>query len=309
MTAVRTSVDRSPSPEKPSPSAPDWTTTCLNCGAGLTGPFCAECGQRAAPPHPTLRELGGEAFAELSGWDGKVAETMRALLRKPGKLTREFLEGRRSRYVSPLRLYLTCSVIYFLIAASAPPRSRSSIVVSPGAAVGSGQARNIADAQKGSNVTDEDRREIERMVNKAPRIIRPLLHRVSNDSEGLQAQMLGAMPKALFALLPVFAGILMIFFRKRHFSEHLYFAFHLHAFIFVAISFSTAVRYLNWQTAEIVAGIVVLLWIPIYAHLSFKRVYGESTAKTIAKEIGIGALYVAASLPAMVLLAIWVASH
>ncbi len=309
MTAVRPSVDRLPAPEKLSSSAPDWTTTCLNCGAGLTGPFCAECGQRAAPPHPTLRELGGEAFAELSGWDGKVAETMRALLRKPGKLTREFLEGRRARYVSPLRLYLTCSVIYFLVAASAPPRFRSSIVVTPGASVAIGQSRNVADAQKGSAVTDEDRREIERMVNKAPRIIRPLMRRVSNDSEGFQAEMLAAMPKALFALLPVFAAILTIFFRKRHFAEHLYFAFHLHAFIFVAMSFSTAVRYLHWQTGEIIVGILVLLWIPIYAHLSFRRVYGESAGRTIAKEIGIGALYVAASLPAIVLLAIWVASH
>jgi hypothetical protein len=309
MTAVRTSVDRLPAPETATPSAADWTTTCLNCGAGLTGPFCAECGQRAAPPHPTLRELGGEAFAELSGWDGKVAETMRALIRRPGKLTREFLEGRRARYVSPLRLYLTCSVIYFLVAASTPPRFKTSIVRTPAISIGSGQTRSIVDAKKGSNLTDEDRREIERVVNKAPRLIRPLMQRASTDAEGLQQQMFAAMPKALFALLPVFAAILTIFFRKRHFSEHLYFAFHLHAFIFVAISFSTAVRYLHWQMGEILAGILVLLWIPIYAHLSFRRVYGQSAVKTIAKEIGIGALYVTASIPAIVLLAIWVASH
>ena len=45
---------------------------CLNCGSALVGPFCAECGQRAVPPYPTLRELVGDAFAELSGWDGTL---------------------------------------------------------------------------------------------------------------------------------------------------------------------------------------------------------------------------------------------
>ena len=127
MTAIETAPRVRETTSRPTPD--DWRTTCLNCGASLSGSFCSECGQRAAPPHPSLRELGGEAFAELSGWDGKVAETVRALLRKPGKLTIEFLEGRRARYLSPLRLYLMCSVIYFLIAASAPTNLRSSIVI------------------------------------------------------------------------------------------------------------------------------------------------------------------------------------
>ena len=52
---------------------------CLNCGHELHGQFCSECGQRAVPPHPTVRELAGDAFAEFSGWDGKFAETIRRL--------------------------------------------------------------------------------------------------------------------------------------------------------------------------------------------------------------------------------------
>jgi hypothetical protein len=92
---------------------------CLNCGAELHGPFCTDCGQRVVPPYPTLREMAGDAWQEFSGWDGRFARTLRMLIH-PGALTLEVLEGRRARYVSPLRLYLVASIMFFLIAAAAP---------------------------------------------------------------------------------------------------------------------------------------------------------------------------------------------
>ena len=75
---------------------------CLNCGAALRSAFCAECGQRAVPAHPTMSELAGDAFAELSGWDGKFISTFRTLLTKPGELTRQFVEGKRVRFIAPV---------------------------------------------------------------------------------------------------------------------------------------------------------------------------------------------------------------
>src|SRR5215218_4083043 len=96
------------------------STQCLNCGADLAGPFCAHCGQRDVPPYPSVRELAVDAFWELSGWDGRFMSTVRALINHPGMLTREFLEGRRARYLSPLRLYLLASLVYFVLASAAP---------------------------------------------------------------------------------------------------------------------------------------------------------------------------------------------
>src|SRR3954463_7986297 len=83
-----------------------WKVKCLNCGAALAGPFCAECGQRAVPPHPTVGELAGDALSEFAGWDGKFVETFRVLLRPPGELTRRWLDGQRVAFIAPLRLYL-----------------------------------------------------------------------------------------------------------------------------------------------------------------------------------------------------------
>src|SRR4051812_14377233 len=96
-----------------------WQVQCLNCKAPLAGAFCSSCGQRAVPPDPTLRELAGDAFVEMSGWDGKFAETFRLLLRKPGEITRQWIEGRRVSFIAPVRLYLTASVVYFVVSAAA----------------------------------------------------------------------------------------------------------------------------------------------------------------------------------------------
>ena len=50
-------------------------STCLNCGAELHGAFCSRCGQRVIPPYPTMRELVGDAWHELSGYDGRFMRT------------------------------------------------------------------------------------------------------------------------------------------------------------------------------------------------------------------------------------------
>ena len=87
-------------------------TSCLNCGAELDGAFCSACGQRSVPADPTVAELAGDAWQELSGYDGRIAATFRSLL-QPGRLTLDYLSGKRARYLSPLKLYFTLSLIYF----------------------------------------------------------------------------------------------------------------------------------------------------------------------------------------------------
>ena len=86
---------------------------CLNCGAALTGAYCARCGQKATRPDLTLGGFLHETTHELAHWDGKVPATLKTLFLKPGQLTIDFLAGRRARWLSPLRVYLICSVAFF----------------------------------------------------------------------------------------------------------------------------------------------------------------------------------------------------
>ncbi|MEM6514067.1 MAG: DUF3667 domain-containing protein [Pseudomonadota bacterium] len=89
---------------------------CLNCGAARSGRFCTECGQdgdRRLANLPTLIRRGASAVLDV---DEPLLKTLRRLFLNPGRLTRDYAEGRFASQVSPLRLYLVASAIYFFLA-------------------------------------------------------------------------------------------------------------------------------------------------------------------------------------------------
>jgi hypothetical protein len=84
---------------------------------GLMGPFCYYCGQ---PDKNFLRffpVLLRELLEDILDFDSRFMRTIKPLLFKPGKLTRDYLDGRRFRYVPPLRLYIFSSIAFFFLAA------------------------------------------------------------------------------------------------------------------------------------------------------------------------------------------------
>ena len=297
--------------------AKDLLTKCLNCDAALSGPFCSRCGQRAIPAYPTVSELASDAFHEVSGWDGRFANTFRTLFRRPGELTRDFLTGRRARYISPIRLYLVSSVAYFLIAAATPNTQSDPTVAEVGGlrigiftpkpgGRGARAAENVRAAQA-SALTAEERQAALAELEQAPALIRPILRRAIEDPGSFQRGILQAMPRALFVLLPVFAGILALFYRGRHYPEHLYFAIHLHAFIFLALTVSEAAKLTPWLPLAQIASVVVLLWIVVYTDIALRRVYGGSVASSLLKGAGVATLYAIASVPVLLGLLAWAA--
>src|SRR5207302_1011535 len=82
---------------------------CLDCGH-----YCPRCGQESHDLHRSLYGILGELLDTFAGWDGKIPATLWLMVRRPGGLTAEFLAGHRARYLRPLRLYLTMSVLFFI---------------------------------------------------------------------------------------------------------------------------------------------------------------------------------------------------
>ena len=95
-------------------------TDCPNCGAALTGAYCAACGQKSAPVNPSTGDVLHEAAHEFLNVDGKTLRSIRLLALSPGALTRELFAARRASSVTPLRLFLACSLLYFATAAFTP---------------------------------------------------------------------------------------------------------------------------------------------------------------------------------------------
>ena len=291
---------------------------CLNCGAPLKGQFCSVCGQRDIPPYPTTRELAIDAITEFSGWDGRLANTFRALVRRPGVLTLEFLEGRRARYISPLRLYLTASLVYFLLAAAAPTvRLDSGKTLFLGLRVGTTttngaptRPERVAQAARESldqqDLTAAEKKEALADIARAPLVLQPFLRRAVEDPGGFKRGMLENLPRLLFVLLPVFAAIISIFYRHRKYPEHLYFAIHLYAFIFLALALAELSKFTHLPIIAAVASAGAVIAIPVYATLAFRRVYGGSLGGTIMRELAIGVIYAAVSTVAFIVMIYWV---
>ncbi len=87
---------------------------CTNCGAPLSGRYCQNCGQ-AAHLHRSLLHLGEELAHSVLHFDAKGWRTLPLLIARPGVLTRRYIDGQRTRYVSPLALFLFMSFLMFFI--------------------------------------------------------------------------------------------------------------------------------------------------------------------------------------------------
>jgi hypothetical protein len=78
---------------------------CLNCGAALSGSYCAACGQ-AAHIHRSITSIAHDILHSVVHFDGKLWRTLPELAIRPGRLTRRYIEGERAKFVSPMALYL-----------------------------------------------------------------------------------------------------------------------------------------------------------------------------------------------------------
>ncbi len=92
-------------------------TTCPNCDNDFEKSFnyCPHCGQKNKELTLKLSDFIREFLAANFNLDTKVFATLKALLRHPGFLTREYLAGKRTKYITPVRMYLLISIIYFFV--------------------------------------------------------------------------------------------------------------------------------------------------------------------------------------------------
>jgi Protein of unknown function (DUF3667) len=114
-------IDRaSPSPRTGAPSHGN----CPNCGTQLNGAYCHACGQ-ARHLHRSLLHLIEEGLHGILHFEAKGWRTLPLLIVRPGVLTRRYIDGQRTRYVSPLALFLFCVFLLFFVSSmtqgGAPP--------------------------------------------------------------------------------------------------------------------------------------------------------------------------------------------
>lgn len=328
------------------------SSNCLNCGTGLKGPFCYFCGQ---PDRNFMRffpVLIRDLMEDLFDLDSRFMRTMKPLLFKPGRLTRDYMEGRRFRYAPPMRLYIFSSIVFFLLAAL-----MSSDVISIQSTPDNDLAIKVADApvsqqQEVRDALDQLPVDVRKKIDEEQLVIagekkgdfgfkssdiqfndKPwdretnpvdirwlpgwLNDRINDEIENSphKAEQINAnpnlivdkvfdiLPATMFVLLPVVALIFKFWylFARRYYIEHLIFALHNHAFLFVSLTlilltgvgkslliangFQGADDGMTWVM------IVIGCWIPVYLLISLRVAYRQNWLMTMAKFGLIGLSY------------------
>ena len=88
---------------------------CPNCGSGRPDRFCSRCGQNDRDYMRGLWTVVYEFVREMFELDSRLFRTLKSLLFKPGHLSSEFSRNHRAAYMSPVRLYLFTSFLFFLV--------------------------------------------------------------------------------------------------------------------------------------------------------------------------------------------------
>jgi len=241
--------------EDPGPPPP----RCPNCGAAGAARFCPQCGQKQGTGIPGALAYLHEIVNHYVAVDGKLWRTLWVLLARPGMLVTEYIAGRRQRYIGPLKLYLTFSVIFFVLASLLPSAEiRVAVRLDPGSAERQELEQALEQMPQGL------RRTVERALAEAGR--NPVLPAPGAQEIGdrLQEQA----PRAMFLLLPAFAGLTLFAFRRRppHYAVHLMLALHAHAVAFLLFILQLALP-------AAVGGKLALL-LPLWLLFAFRHVFG-----------------------------------
>jgi len=88
---------------------------CLNCGVTLSGRYCHQCGQENSVTQQSFWSLLKHFVYDIFHFDGKFFDTLRYLLTRPGRVPKDYIAGKRMRYLDPIRMYLFSSAVFFIV--------------------------------------------------------------------------------------------------------------------------------------------------------------------------------------------------
>ena len=289
-------------------------TDCQNCGSPAEGNYCPACGQDSRDHTVSMRLLFQDLASDVFTYDSRFFRSFVPLLFKPGALTKEYTQGRRVRFIPPLRLYIFVSILFFFVvsvqvsdsmrdfdernAANAPSDSllvervlslhaAAPDTLGDGTTVVSWIAERLPLAGDDSfeppedgdwSKVDWDTMDWDEVESGDNLNFTMLGEPTSLNKQHFIQSIQKVVPKLVFLLLPMFALLLALVYirHRRKFIEHLILSLHLHAFMFLVFTMALVLQN-DWFV------LVVFILIHIYIFLALRRVYTQGWVKTALK--------------------------
>lgn len=277
---------------------------CPNCGSLLVTEFCAQCGQENKDYHISFFRLIGDLLGDTFNFDTRLTNSIKPLLFKPGLLTREYMDGRRARYVPPLRTYIFISIVFFALAAiSNEPESH---VIHDAAEIAQQEdaAPTVDPPNDGLNIGTSVDEEALKEMEDSPSWINSMVEEfvkgsklIGKNPQLFVQQLLSNLSLAMFALLPVYALFLKLLyaFSRRYYMEHLIFALHIHAF--TLLIFTIMMVWSQWIAPRLpfdTHGLLItaiIFYIMLYPWFALRRNYNQGWWLTTVKYLTLGTLH------------------
>lgn len=305
--------------------------SCLNCGTALDSEkdnFCPVCGQINNVKKETAFGLVRELVEEFLHLDSKVTRSLIPLLIKPGYLTKDYNNGRRARYFHPVRMFLTLTVIMFIVAGINKHETGDSGKKSSADSTRTEEIDStlVFDTDKGfvyeidsvkndnkSNFTwsfgqvKVDPDTLQRYIDAGytdtkalmdsfgiektffnELVFSQIVKKQEQGFENISDYYKQKLPWMLFALMPVFAFVLYLLYIRRK----IFFVDHLiHAFhLHSAVFLIMSLEGLLYMITGLNTD-WLLLYVPIYYFVSLHTFYQQSWIKTLFKGVAVGILY------------------
>ena len=245
------------------------------------------------------------------GLERRTPNTLFALFFRPGFLSREYLDGRVVRYLSPFKLYLASSLVLFLLVGFLSFRGMDDVtwddlVEQESSATVDAEEEEV-DTIPQEEVSDtlgmpwlaegglwQEGVEINLGNERLNALVESRIRRLG-ELDPLDAirevvrTFLNYVPTLMFLLLPVFAGLLKLLYvhRRMYYAEHFIVVLHLHAFVFGIFALVLLSR---WIGLSFLSPLLIL-WAAAYVYLALRRVYGERHLVTALKYLTLGWAY------------------
>ena len=280
---------------------------CPNCGNERTLSFCAHCGQNDRDYLHSLPSLVRDILRETFEMDSRTFRTLKLLVLRPGELSAEFSRNRRASYSSPIRLYLFFSLLFFFVLSvtteTEPPGEEDRVM-----RISADQAESVDFTALKEALSPQRRERLDEIVSRetypGSRVVAYLLARWANDrqdeltdverfylSQGvdwLHTPQLAAerlennLPITMFFMLPVFALLLALFYRKkrRFYVEHFVFSIHVHVAVFAVF---TVLALVPETPIGGILDLILLFVLAVYNVAALMRYYGDGALMTTVK--------------------------
>ena len=259
---------------------------CQNCGHFVVDRFCPKCGQENTETRQSFYYLFVHFFEDFVHYDNKFWKTIIYLLFRPARLTKEYLSGKREKFVPPVRLYIFISFAVFFI-----PPILSHFDHSPKKQMGEEtKQKPLVTVSKEEETDDiylgDDSPLLEQLIKRLEKKKR------EDGGKEIIESYLHHFPKAIFLYMPIFAFWLWAFHNKKkwYYFDHGIYTLHYFSFILLSILLYLvsrwAVAQFQYELLPIVMFALLVYFIYYFFH-SHRLIYGESKSVSRSKCIAL----------------------